>query len=734
MAGKREEQTTFGGKETIETALQLIRYDIPVLILGKSSIGKSYTLIKITEKWHISHTLLYIGSEKSENIEGVPKLTQRVEGKEILEYLQPYWFPNADVITKSVNNGRSVFDRLIKLWDVPQEKFSPTFPNLMSILNALENVTWDIDDYDKANEKFVKDVTLSDKEWIEKTKGDARQINSKPLRIERLSEISEEVQGDIYRRDDLKDLCAYLTTILGYGNYWLILDEIDKVEEMDTDKYAPLLHIVRERTLKNFRLVDINQSKGLGIPLGEDFQNGEYKAMITNVNRMLDAGESVLDTRVMAIANATHEIEDALFRRFVQLIAEEILIWRQTALTTDETNAENCLKLVKEKMVKNNLEGGSLSDGLQFEKLDDINLQWQYNFFPKMLNKYDILGNYFRDNATSAYIDSEVGSPTDIAWIRESKFTAFYKILKDNYKNYPIGKSGTFSVPNELFTCMQEDLLPEGTELGSAKETIEEQIESVRGILMQKEEDGLKPEEIALDIAMKMRNSYPKATTKERDKLNKLSDWTNSLIAYLNGAIFSSATAVHPLDVSKHLIPVLTNVFYTELANDSSNITDNVVGVVSQFQAFFYKISEASEDFQLDCNVSATQEALYGGSKSDIEQLSDRDKKALAPTTLFGADIESWVHSASGNLLINQMEDSLQMSIPILINKHSLQTLVAKLKEDGAIEFMKENYQPQLEELNTNFENQFQSAKDGKKMKEAEIYNGARTLTNYLTE
>mgnify|MGYP005994640661 FL=1 len=99
MAGKKE-ATTFGGKETIETALQLIRYDIPVLILGKSSIGKSYTLIKITEKWHISHTLLYIGSEKSENIEGVPKLTERVEGKEILEYLQPYWFPNADVITK----------------------------------------------------------------------------------------------------------------------------------------------------------------------------------------------------------------------------------------------------------------------------------------------------------------------------------------------------------------------------------------------------------------------------------------------------------------------------------------------------------------------------------------------------------------------------------------------------------------------------------------------------------
>ena len=54
------------GKTTIDSALQLIRYDIPCLILGKSSIGKSYTLIKITERWHIPNQLLYVGSEKAE--------------------------------------------------------------------------------------------------------------------------------------------------------------------------------------------------------------------------------------------------------------------------------------------------------------------------------------------------------------------------------------------------------------------------------------------------------------------------------------------------------------------------------------------------------------------------------------------------------------------------------------------------------------------------------------------
>ena len=107
-------EQTFDGNLTIKTVLQLIRYDIPVLTLGKSSIGKSYTLIDITKKWNITHSLLYIGSEKSENIEGVPKLTERGGKDDILEYLKPYWFPNAEVISESVSNGRKIFEKFIK--------------------------------------------------------------------------------------------------------------------------------------------------------------------------------------------------------------------------------------------------------------------------------------------------------------------------------------------------------------------------------------------------------------------------------------------------------------------------------------------------------------------------------------------------------------------------------------------------------------------------------------------
>ena len=61
----------FKGEELLKLILQLVRYDIPPLIVGKSSIGKSYTIIQLTEKWRLPSSLLYIGSEKPENIENL---------------------------------------------------------------------------------------------------------------------------------------------------------------------------------------------------------------------------------------------------------------------------------------------------------------------------------------------------------------------------------------------------------------------------------------------------------------------------------------------------------------------------------------------------------------------------------------------------------------------------------------------------------------------------------------
>ena len=71
----------FSGKRTIELVKQLIRYDIPFLLLGKSSIGKSYSVIEMSERWRMPKSILYIGSEKPSNIEGLPRLTgSRAQG------------------------------------------------------------------------------------------------------------------------------------------------------------------------------------------------------------------------------------------------------------------------------------------------------------------------------------------------------------------------------------------------------------------------------------------------------------------------------------------------------------------------------------------------------------------------------------------------------------------------------------------------------------------------------
>ncbi len=66
-------EAIFSGDRTIKLVKQLIRYDIPFLLLGKSSIGKSYSVIEMTERWRMPKSLLYIGSEKPSNIEGIPR-------------------------------------------------------------------------------------------------------------------------------------------------------------------------------------------------------------------------------------------------------------------------------------------------------------------------------------------------------------------------------------------------------------------------------------------------------------------------------------------------------------------------------------------------------------------------------------------------------------------------------------------------------------------------------------
>ena len=58
-------------------------------------------------------------------------------------------------------------------------------------------------------------------------------LNDKGMEVQRelysdaeLFKMQEE--ADVVVRDDVRDLCLYLSTLLGYGNFWLILDELDR--------------------------------------------------------------------------------------------------------------------------------------------------------------------------------------------------------------------------------------------------------------------------------------------------------------------------------------------------------------------------------------------------------------------------------------------------------------------------------------------------------------------------
>lgn len=725
-------EQTFSGKDTIDTALQLIRYDIPVLILGKSSIGKSYTLIDITEKWRIPHQLLYIGSEKSENIEGIPKLTDRKKDKEILEYLQPYWFPNAGVITESVKNGRVIFENFIKdAWDVKSIKeFTPNYMNLNSILNALSYLKWDSSMLEKKTNSFKQEVLLVDYDWIQNSKQEPRTLNKDKFTFTK-DGTYQVANDETYRKDDIADFCAFIRTVLGYGNYWLILDEIDKVSDDDKDKFAPLLHIVRERTLKNFRMIDVNNGKGLGIPLGKSFTDGGYENIIKDLEKLLDAGESVLDTRVMAIANKTKNIEEALFRRFVQLIAEEVMIWRPEDLNKGETAIEGCLSSVKSKMVDNGIESGSLIPlPAIYQRLDEINLQWQYNFFPKILNKNDPQGNFFILNALDLLDESQ---HKGFDWNEEKKFTAFWQILKNNF----YVKKTDFSLPNELWNCLEPSLVDITTEIGISKKSHEEQVHGIVGIINSKIEEIGDLYLAAMDISDNLRSQYPTKVVAEEHKLGILQVWTDNIISYLDASIKSDPTTIAPIDIAKHLVPMLINVFYTEIANDKNNIVDNFIPIVEKFQNFFLDIYSLDPSFTFKCDSETTQTALYGGSKSEINSFNEDEKERFSQKTLFGTDDKNWINSASGKLTLLQMEDGLSLVIPTLVRELGQDDALDAFIDPsdfsiGSIEFLRANFESELIGMATNFDRQSKiNKKAGKEIAAQNFYN-ARVFVDML--
>ena len=389
------------GEELLKTILQLIRYDIPPLVVGKSSIGKSYTIIELTKRWRMPNDILYIGSEKPENIEGLAKLIDAGyggEGEEILKFLKPYWFPNNNTISSQVKNGRDIFRKFKTSWTNTKIQYAYTYNCLNVMLIALMDVRFPED----KNEISVK-LEDTARSYLS-DQSEPQTLNDKPFTFRRSQITKTQNETNIESTlppsqagvDDVRDLCMYLTTVLGYGNYWLILDELDKVDKYSQDKYAPLLHIVRERTLKNWTIQPINDKESLNIPMS--VEGGYYTGIAENIDKQIEAGLPLLDTRVMGIGNASSTIEEALFRRFVQIIMEDTMSLYPSEDFT--TNIKNC---VAQNFPKRNLLDTKLLSKLGF--LEDVNLAWQYSFLPKIFNQEDKGSNYFYKDFKRYYND-----------------------------------------------------------------------------------------------------------------------------------------------------------------------------------------------------------------------------------------------------------------------------------------------------------------------------------------
>lgn len=428
------------GDDYREIISELIKLDIPLLEVGSSSIGKSYSIREMLTASCIKGEFLFVGTEKSEFIEGIPNLkaittreetakkpsgadngTQKEDVGEKFNYLKPYWFPDKIEIGNRLVSGRNQIENITgepkKLWENIKNDDGKTFSS--GILDTLKyelNKIYKSDDDIKVEKKKNKD---------------------------------ENKKTAFFSRYKFADAIFYLSMIQGYGNFWLILDEIDKVEEQDKDKYAPLLHIVRERELKGWSLSGIRQT-----PYDIKFTS-TLTGRIENLNKGIDAyintnGEiDLTDTRIIGIANNLTNLETsspALYRRFVKIVIDKTLYLKNKDTSTDKSDASeyqstrdrfNTCIVAKEVKTKEG-EIKTIAEAMAFfditdagAKLDELNLQWSLGFFPELL----FPGGDFTDAKKVNYNIVQNVFIKNFNEVNDVYAMYLYKILTDNFEN-----------------------------------------------------------------------------------------------------------------------------------------------------------------------------------------------------------------------------------------------------------------------------------------------------------
>ena len=609
MAVKTIQAEPFSGEKTIKMVKNLLRYDIPFLLLGKSSIGKSYSITELAKEFRVPHSFLFIGSEKPSNIEGLPRLVgQKADSGDILEFFKPNWFPNASLIQKYVTNGKKLFDsKIIGAYTGKKNELQSgkDFYALNNLLETLSKLKWETS------------VTTSQSFELINTKlatstSKGQMITSKPVLFEREIESEKEITDpNALVKDEIRDLNLYLCTILGYGNFWLVLDELDKVDEREKDKYAPLLHIVRERHIKDYSFQTLNDGKGAMVP-SKVKGGSNYKDIKRMIDESIAEGLPLLDGRVIGIANATSEIEDALFRRFLHIIVEDVMMINKPEPKL--ADMRRCFEGVN-KMAETQFGGTGLLGGLEMKYIPEINLQWQYGFFPKILNTLDSLGNFFYSNLMEQFSKlskeaSKNPSKYQTQLLNATKTSALYKIVRNNFavvseNGQEMSPKDSNTLREEIMNCVnvqigvdtgvEQDIAPEIATAGVMEENKsdllrESVLEKINTYLVDNT-----PKETALLIATELEDEFPK---EEIPIPVTVHNWSDVVLSYIKVTMYDENKVFAQMEINKYLTPILLKTFYKKVLG--ANLDENAKKMIVQKVSLVFGKIFITDDIKIE--------------------------------------------------------------------------------------------------------------------------------------
>jgi hypothetical protein len=586
--------------------LNLIRYDIPILMSGKSSIGKSYTMLELAKQWGMPNSVLYVGSEKADNIEGLPKLIDEkaIENENVLTYYKPYWFPQSNLIQAAVKRGYDVFNEKIKPNFANAKSLNLPYETVMGLMYAIGNLT------------FSGNNEVQDFDFIDKTgfiTNEENVICKNKITLTRT--LVPKGEDLVKYPNELYDLSLFISTLSGLGNYWLILDELDKVQEEEADKFAPMLHIVRERRLKNYSLRELNDGKGADVSM--NVVNNSYTPIYNMIEDSLKTGKSVLDTRIISISNKTDnivDISDALFKRFVQVIIHDILELRPPSakLSTIRT----CLSSIETKI------GGGQGD-LTVGKLQEINLQWQYGFLPRILNNNDTEGNFIRNNylntvASALMIADDITREQKVKKLGEG--TALYKLCVDNFDEdikVEDAEGINVPVPNLVMDCLSSQISPSTV---ADVEVVRNPLDIIKEF-QSKELNDLDTSLEVYDFLMAKYNLIPKSENKSyeiEDLIRYAFDFIR-YTAYSDGFTedkIKNEVSYNPLSINEYLIPVIIKFTLKVVTKDETISFDDKDRLLSAHAEMWSNFAIPEHIAELKGNPDLTNKLFYGGEDS----------------------------------------------------------------------------------------------------------------------